>query len=500
MKKIFSILLVALLSSAITLAAYHWLGFSKSQVQLFQSASIPSKQALYTTNAQGEIVPLNFIDASKKVMPAVVHIQSIGKNTSGKLDGFPPAQHPFGDLFEEFFKQYGQPMQPGEDQPNVMGAGSGVIINAEGYIVTNNHVIEHADELEVILSDNRTYKAEVIGKDPSTDIALLKINEKDLPFIPFSNSDVVEVGEWVLAVGNPFNLNSTVTAGIVSAKGRNINILRDRSAIESFIQTDAAINPGNSGGALVNLNGDLIGINTAIASPTGSYSGYGFAVPSNMVQKVLEDLLKFGIVQRGFLGVIIRSVDGNLAKEKSLDINYGIYIDSLAENSAAKAAGIKSGDVIVEVDGVKLKSAPELQETIARHRPGDRVSVKVLRKGDYKNIDVILFNKDGKNEIVQKEKVTTLTKLGAIFEEVDPALAKKMNIDGGVVVKEINAGKIKSNSDIQEGFIITKINNKPISDLDDLEDMMASLDDDAVLVEGYYPGDKSKKYYGLGLK
>lgn len=496
MKKIVSTLSIALLASAVTLAVYHWLGFSKPQVQLFQNNTIPSKQAIYTTNSKGEIVPLNFIDASKKVMPAVVNIQSIGNKSN--IQGHQNLPDQYQDFFEYFFKDQQGPHQDGP-MPGILGSGSGVIINPEGYIVTNNHVVEHADEIEVTLNDNRNYKAKIIGTDPSTDLALIKIEDQNLPYITFSNSDQVEVGEWVLAVGNPFNLNSTVTAGIVSAKGRNINILRDRSAIEAFIQTDAAINPGNSGGALVNLNGDLIGVNTAIASPTGSYSGYGFAIPSNMAQKVIEDFLKFGTVQRGFLGVMIRSVDGNLAKEKDLSINSGVYVDSLPSNSAAKKAGIKEGDVIIEIEGTSVKTAPELQEIVGRHRPGDLVKIKVLRKGEAKLFEITLFNKDGNVDVIQKEKVTALSKLGAKFESLDNKTAKKLNVSGGVVVKEIENGKLKKHTSIHPGFIITKVNNQEIESIEDLEREMNKADD-AVLIEGCYLNNPTKQYFGLGLK
>ncbi len=499
MKKFLPILLTAFFTSIITLLAFHYLGFGKPNVKMFYNYESGAKQAMYTMNKEGEIVPLDFRETSKKVMDAVVHIKSMGRPQ--KMNGFHHQNipDPFRDFFDQFFQQPSQPDNRGYEGPIPMGTGSGVIINSEGYIVTNNHVIDNAEEIEVTLHDNRTYKAQVIGTDPSTDLALIQIKEKELVYLPFSNSDNVEVGEWVLAVGNPFNLNSTVTAGIVSAKGRNINILRDKSAIESFIQTDAAINPGNSGGALVNLNGELIGINTAIASPTGAYTGYGFAVPSNIVSKIIEDLLKFGIVQRGFLGVIIRSVDANLAKEEELNVTNGVFVDSLADNSAAKAAGIKKGDVIIELNGNTIKSAPELQEMVGRHRPGDQVSVKVNRKGEIKTFNVTLFNKDGKKDMLSKEKFTVLTSLGADFEDLDSKTAKKLDIIGGVKVKNIKTGKLRKYTDIRDGFIITKVNNKEVNSVEEMVEVLENSDQ-AVLLEGIYENIPGKHYFGLGLE
>jgi Do/DeqQ family serine protease len=379
-----------------------------------------------------------------------------------------------------------------------MGSGSGVIISDNGYIVTNNHVIADADDLEVTLHDNRTYKATVIGTDPSTDLALIQIKEKGLPTLPFVNSDEVRVGEWVMAVGNPFNLTSTVTAGIVSAKGRNINILKEQFAVESFIQTDAAINPGNSGGALVNLQGGLIGINTAIASPTGAYSGYGFAVPVNIVNKVVEDLMKYGVVQRGVLGVMIRTVDGNLKRDKDLDLNTGVYVDSLLENSAAGAAGIESGDVILSVDDVEVNTSPELQEVIARHRPGDEVTIKVNRQGKEKIFDVVLNNRKGNTDIVDKEHKEVLSILGADFETLDEEMAKKLDLKGGVKVKDLYAGKLRKSTNMRPGFIITKVDGQKI---ETVEELIKILDkkEGGVMLEGIYEDIPGEYYYAFGM-
>lgn len=483
------------------------IGKSEKTLKIQHVNSAPVQGAVYTVNENDEIVPLDFTQVAERVMDAVVHIKS---TQTGNIPLRPNQPYrelpdPFRDFFgDEFFDQFfgprfrfDSPRHP--DKPRVkVGTGSGVIINSEGYIVTNNHVIANADDIEVTLHDNRTYKATVVGVDPSTDLALIQIKEKGLPTLPMVDSDDIKVGEWVLAVGNPFNLNSTVTAGIISAKSRNINILRDRYAIESFIQTDAAINPGNSGGALVNLQGGLVGINTAIASPTGAYAGYGFAIPSNIVNKVIDDLLKYGVVQRGYLGVTIRGIDGNLVREKDLNISRGVYIDSVAENSAAEDAGIKAGDVILEVNSAEVTSAPEVQEIIARHRPGDEIEVRINRNGKNKLLKVKLKNLDGETRFVAKNKSEILNVLGADFEEIDRETAKKLEINGGVKVKKLYAGKLSKQTDIREGFIITKADGKSVSTPDDL---VALLKDKkgGVLLEGVYEDVPGTYYYAFGL-
>jgi serine protease Do len=332
---------VALLVSLLTIGAFLYLSGKKENLKIQYVDKTPAVEAKYNDLGEARVASLDFTQTAAKVMDGVVHIKSTMTNLVGQQGG-PSIPEEFRDFFQRFFGQIPEQTEP---VPQV-GTGSGVIINENGYIVTNNHVVANASDIEVTLHDNRVFKAKVVGTDPTTDLALIRIKAEGLPTLPLANSNQVKVGEWVLAVGNPFNLNSTVTAGIISATGRNINILRDQYAIESFLQTDAAINPGNSGGALVNLDGGLVGINTAIASPTGAYSGYGFAVPSNIVNKVVEDLMKYGTVQRGYLGVGIRSVTAQLAEQENLDVVQGVYVDSLLVNSAAKAAGIKAGDVI----------------------------------------------------------------------------------------------------------------------------------------------------------
>jgi serine protease Do len=468
--------------------------------------STPVKGALYTMNEKNEVVPLDFTRVAEDVMDAVVHIKS-SQTMPYASQG--PQQYrmlpdPFRDFFgDEFYERFFSPRdrnqerQPQDPQVRV-GSGSGVIINDEGYIVTNNHVIANADDIEVTLHDNRTYKAAVVGTDPSTDLALIQIKEKGLPTLSLVNSDDVKVGEWVLAVGNPFNLNSTVTAGIVSAKSRNIRILQDQYAIEAFIQTDAAINPGNSGGALVNLQGGLIGINTAIASPTGSYTGYGFAVPSNLVNKVVEDLLKYGAVQRGYLGITIRGVDGALAKEKNLKVTKGVYVDSVLEKSAAMEAGLKPGDVIREVGGMQVRTAPELQEIVATHKPGDQVDLRIVRDNKELDLKATLKNRQGEIALESAEKNEIFAILGAEFKDLDRETAKKLAIDGGVQVTRLYDGKLTKFTDMREGFIITKVDGNKVTNVRELARALEKKKG-GVLLEGVYENLPGEHYYAFGL-
>lgn len=502
--------LIALVVAVTTVGLFTY--FQQEQgktIKIEHLSSTPAKGVMYTVDKDGELIPLDFTRTAEKVIGAVVHIKSTQTFKRGPQED-PQAYRPqlpdpfrdfFGDRGDDFFGPFFRFEGPrGNQGPQArIGTGSGVIINEDGYIVTNNHVVAAADDLEVTLHDNRTFKATVIGTDPSTDLALIQIKAKNLPTLPFVNSDDIKVGEWVLAVGNPLGLNSTVTAGIVSAKGRNINILKEQFAVESFIQTDAAINPGNSGGALVNLDGGLIGINTAIASPTGSYAGYGFAVPTTIVNKVVEDLLKYGVVQRGVLGVMIRSVDGSLAREKDLEVNNGAYVDSLMENSAAAAAGIKIGDVIVSVNGNRVRTSAELQERIARYRPGDQLTIMVNRKGTEKEFKVTLNNRDGGKVLVEKkEHKEVLQVLGGDFEELDKSVAKKLEIDGGVKVKRLYAGKLRKFTDMREGFIITKVDGQKVQTVEDLVKALENKKG-GVMLEGVYEDLPGEFYYAFGM-
>lgn len=483
--------------------------FQKEQpITIEHINSTPVNKALFTLDQVGTPVHLDFTNVAAKVTDAVVHIKSVQSLASNNSrHQYERGPNPFEDFFndsllqdffnQKFFYRQNNPNQNKRPQAKI-GQGSGVIINKDGYIVTNYHVIANADDLEVTLADNRTFKATIIGTDPTTDLALLQIKAEDLATLPIVDSDQVRVGEWVMAVGNPFNLTSTVTAGIVSAKGRNINILKEQFAVESFIQTDAAINPGNSGGALVNLQGGLIGINTAIASPTGTYSGYGFAVPSNIVGKVVEDLIRFGVVQRGVLGVMIRTVDSKLKEKKRLEVNKGVYIDSLLENSAAGAAGLAPGDVILSVNDLKVNTSAELQELITRYRPGDEVELQVNRKGELKQLKVTLNNREGNTTIEKKEFKEILNILGAYFQDLDSEVAEQLGIEGGVKVTALFAGKLRQQTRIKAGFIITKVDGQPIKKVKDLARKLESKKG-GVMLEGIYTDLPGVFYYAFGL-
>ena len=490
MKNFISLIGAGLAGSLITLGTYKSLDMDRKEV-VFQKASDKSEFSLASTIPSAS--ELDFSSQAEKVTPAVVNIKAKQQAVAN------PFQQ--NDAFRDFFGGspffQAPPQQPRENT----STGSGVIISKDGYIVTNNHVVADATELEVSLSDKRTYKAKVIGTDPSTDLAVIQIKEDNLPVLAFGNSDQAKVGSWVLAVGSPFNLTSTVTAGVISAKARNISILRERSnvPVESFIQTDAAINPGNSGGALVNLNGDLIGINTAIASPTGSYSGYGFAVPVNLVTKVVEDIIKYGAVQRGFLGITIRDLNGNLAKEKDLAISEGVLVDSVNKESAAKDAGVKTGDVIVKVGSVKVNSVAELQEQIARNRPGDKVSLTVDRDGKEMILNATLKNKEGKSEVTKSERKEIFEVLGAEFSELSAKEKKASKVETGVKVSKIfPGGKLKTQTDMKEGFIITKVDKQPVKTPKDLATALEKKSG-GVMLEGVYEDLPGNYYFAIGL-
>lgn len=484
MKRFGALMLAAIMGSAITIFATQWLNEGKNQgVKIEHISGVPISQVAYTKNSKGEFVPMDFTVTAEKVTKAVVHIRSTAQAATARRNQEIPEQ------FRQFFFQ--EPQGPSQS------TGSGVIINEGGYIVTNNHVVDNADIVEVTLYDNRQVKAEVIGTDPDTDLAVLRINEKQLPYLSFVNSDNAKVGEWVLAVGNPFNLNSTVTAGIISAKGRDINIINrnnasqgGRTAIESFIQTDAAINPGNSGGALVDLNGGLLGINTAIASPTGSYSGYGFAVPANLVSKVVEDLIAYGTVQRGWLGIQVQNINSEFSKENDLTVNEGAFVAGYGndpDKSAAKEAGIKEGDVVTKLDETPIKSSSALIEYIGQKRPGDKVKVLVNRKGKELTYTVTLKNRDGKLGTVAREEKGAVASLGMQLEDLDPKVQKRLEIEGGVRVKELENGKIARYTDMQEGFIITHVNDVPVKSVKELNEILKKKKPgDQVIFAGIY--------------
>lgn len=496
MKKYLYLLFVAVLGGAIALGGAKLL--EEEDLSRFDTnPTTTAKFTNYTTPNYTAAVPEEgFTVAAEKVLPVVVHIRASKKiENSGRQLDLRNIPAPFRDFFDQAPQGQGQ----GGDQMQ-QGTGSGVIISSDGYIVTNNHVAGDATELQVTLHDGRVYDAELIGTDPSTDIAVIKIDDGALPHINFANSDDVRVGEWVVAVGNPFNLASTVTAGIVSAKGRSINILQDQAPIESFIQTDAVVNPGNSGGALVNLNGDLIGINTAIASPTGVYAGYAFAVPSNIAAKVIEDLKEYGVVQRGYLGAIIRGIDGNFAKENDLSVNDGVYIQELSEDGAAAAAGVEPGDIVLYVDDMETKTSSALLEAIGRKRPGEEVTLTVLRNGKERKIDVVLRNREGTTDVVKKgTPAQVLAALGATFETLSGEDADAEGIDGGVRVKAIGPGLLAQQTDIREGFIITRVDKQKVTTKEDLVKKLENVEG-GILLEGKYPGQRRTQYYALGIQ
>lgn len=436
----------------------------------------------------GEPLPV-FTPAAEQTVNAVVHV----------MTKFTTTQTYF-DPFQGMFGGNGMQTVPQEQQ----AAGSGVIISKDGYIVTNYHVIEQAEEIQVTLNDRRVYKATLVGSDPNTDIAVLKIeDDNNFPYMNWGNSDKVKIGEWVLAVGNPFNLTSTVTAGIVSAKARNINIISGNGsgvgAVESFIQTDAAVNPGNSGGALVNTAGQLIGINTAIASQTGSFAGYSFAVPSSLVKKVVTDLIEFGMVQRGYLGVNIQDVDADLAKEHDLDKLSGVYVLGVIKEGAAEDADLEEGDVITAVDSVTVGSVAELQEQVNRHRPGEKVTITYNRNGNVEKTVATLKNKNNTTDLLTKEDAVNtdvVEALGATLSPVDAVQLQRLGIKSGVEISKLNTGKLR-NSGIKEGFVITSVDKTPITTPDQLKELLESKKG-GTLIEGVYSNGQ-RAYYALAL-
>ncbi|MEY3397649.1 MAG: hypothetical protein RL220_243 [Bacteroidota bacterium] len=472
----------ALIGGFVSVAAYELIVGRSTQIVNLPSDGGYAQYANYAAlPADGT---LDFTAAAERSVHAVVHVK-----TTTKVQG---VYNPWLDFF-------------GYDQsPQVQqGTGSGVILSQDGYIITNNHVVEGAQTLEVTLNNNKTYEATLIGADPSTDIAVIKIEEKGLPFMTWGNSDDVRVGQWVLAVGNPFDLTSTVTAGIVSAKARNINLLNENRTeeifpVEAFIQTDAAVNPGNSGGALVNTRGELIGINTAIASRTGVYSGYSFAVPASIAKKIAEDLMNFGSAQRAFIGVRIQEVTQEIANEKGLSSVNGVFVNSLTEGGAAADAGIVEGDIILKVGEKSVNTVPELQEQVSRYRPGDKVNVTLWRNKKMQDITVTLRNKDGNTSIIDKATASENAKnaLGAELANISEDEKSKLGLQGGAKVIGIGPGKLQEIG-IQKGFIITKINDQRVYSPDEALSILGSKKG-MVEIEGYYPNG-TRAYYGFGM-
>jgi len=482
MKKFGGYLVVAVLGSLISLGAFALIQKKNDKIQGVTQQQVPAR---LTSLSGADLALPDFTSSASMSIHAVVHIKTEYARKNNYYDYF----FNFHDFFGDNGLREPAPLQ---------GAGSGVIISPDGYIVTNNHVVQDATNIEVILNDKRSYDAEVIGTDPSTDLAVIRIDEKQLPYLSYGNSDNLMIGEWVLAVGNPFNLTSTVTAGIVSAKARNINILGtpDSPAIESFIQTDAAVNRGNSGGALVNTRGELVGINAAIASGNGFYAGYSFAIPVNIVKKVVGDLLDYGEVQRAFLGVNIREIDSKLAEQQGLKELNGVYVADVLEEGAASAAGIRKGDIILSVGGVPVNSTSELLENVGRYRPGDKVAVVVNQSGKEKTLNIVLRNKEGNTSVVKKEDKNVVNMLGATFTQASPELLAKIGSKNGVQVSKLTEGILRD-AGIREGYVITEIDKKPIRTPEDIENALYNKKG-GVLIEGIYP-NRTRAYYGFGL-
>lgn len=489
---------VAFVSAFAAVAVFNHLGWNKQEVSFVQAN--PGAQLTAYSGSRSEAMPIDFRYAASASTPAVVHIKSTFKAEKTSLRSNDPLRDLFGDDYKYFF--HGP--SPYGSQPQV-ATGSGVIVSTDGYVVTNNHVVEDADEIEVVLNNQKSYKAKLIGRDEDVDVALLKIEDTNLPAITFANSDSALVGEWVLAVGNPFNLESTVTAGIISAKGRNINILGDQygqqknssTAIESFIQTDAAVNPGNSGGALVNVNGELIGINTAIASPTGSYAGYSFAVPSNIVKKVIFDLQKYGVTQRGFLGVTIRTMDNKTAQDLGFSAPKGVYVDGVNKGSAAEEGGLKNKDVITDINGFAVNSSPELQEQVAQYRPGDKITVNFIRDGKPQSTTITLKNKYNTTASVETND-DILGALGVEVENLSASDLRSLGISGGVRITNLKDGKLAEFTDIRKGFVITQIDDEPVNSVNDFINLLKNKNG-KVLVEGIYPNKPMSYLYAFRM-
>jgi Do/DeqQ family serine protease len=501
MKKFGLTLLTAFVGGAMALGVYKFI-----ENKYASNMSFEDRQKVYFTSnpispaanlsSAGQV---DFTEAAAAVTPAVVYIRTTYAS-QGQSDQQSQLQQMFGDMF-------GQHIAPQGPQ---MASGSGVIISPDGYIVTNNHVVDKAEKIEITTNDHRNYKAKVIGTDPNTDLALIKIDATNLPIVKLGNSDAVKVGEWVLAVGNPFKLTSTVTAGIVSAKGRGIGIigsednqeenqnpygrtqLQDKpklnQAIESFIQTDAAINPGNSGGALVNTNGELIGINSAIASHTGSYEGYGFAIPVNLAKKVLNDIEKYGAVKRGYVGIAFKALDEDVAAEFHTDKTAGLYVDQVLPGSGAAQAGLQTGDIITKVDGNPAYASSDLQEPVGRLHPGDKINLTVLHGSDVKNVTVTLkADVPAPAPAVSASTEELFNRIGASFIPLNQAQKNRFHVNTGVLVTQVREGGLFDFTDVPVGSVITDINRQPIASSADIDHALSNLKNGLLTISGFYP-------------
>ncbi len=497
-KNVLYIVLIAIVSSIVTILGYNvansnninFLDKSKTsttseEIGLYSNSFNQDKNVVLTNLMTSEGYP-DFTEAAERSVDGVVHVKTKTLSSQQYINPF------------DFFFGFGErgPSQPREQ----VGFGSGVIISKDGYIITNNHVVEKANEVLVSLNDNREFVAKVVGNDPQSDLALLKIEGDDFPYLTFGNSDALKVGEWVLAVGNPFNLTSTVTAGIVSAKNRG-NVMG--GGLQSFIQVDAAVNPGNSGGALVNTRGELVGINTAIYSQTGNFAGYAFAIPISIAGKVAADIKEYGTVQRAYLGIKVQNIEGvrqeDPAKARELSQIKGVLVDDFSDRSASKAAGMEKGDIITAINNATINNFAELQVQLNRYRPGDKVNVTVNRNGKTQNFNVELKNTEGNTEI---SRVTNpLDKLGAKFASISEERKSELGITSGIEVESVESGGLFRKEGINKGFIILRINNTPVNSENDLNSIVASIQnrqDKVLLVAGFYPNGRTQ-YIAIDL-
>lgn len=505
MKHFFSTIAISAATTLAVVWGYGKLSHSNQGLTGPNAGKLPSNYR-YAGFSEGMPMPpgTDFTQAATAALPGVVHIKT-KTNAKKVTNNIPRFQNPFGDFFgnDDIFNQFFGPQQM--IIPEQRASGSGVLISEDGYIVTNNHVVENADEITVTLNNKKTFKASLVGTDPSYDLAVIKVDGKDLPFLLYGNSDDVKIGQWVLAIGYPLNLETTVTAGIVSAKSRSLGLNKDKNGnkqggVESFIQTDAAVNMGNSGGALINTEGRLIGVNSAIASPTGYYSGYSYAIPVNIVRKVVDDIIQYGSVQRAYLGIgFIDTGDMTDEQKEKQGIPKnaeGIYVDNIPTDGAAYAAGIRKGDIIRKINGVQVNSSAEVQEQISRYKPGDKIPVTYARSGKETTVTVSLKNKSGNFDLVKKDAM--MDKLGADFSKLDEKKSKEYGVEGGVIVNRIKDGALNDQTRMKDGFVILKIDDQEVSSLEEMQKAIQSKS--SFTITGFYPGYDGLYQYPITIE
>ena len=494
LKQVAAIVFISAVTALASLWGYNHFSPSPTYFYAQDSLRVPANYAKFFQNGKS-VGPADFVDAASAAIPATVHIKTRTVRTaSNNL----PKKNPFSDLFgidpNDFFGDRSRSLPE-------MGSGSGVIISEDGYIVTNNHVVDGADEVTVTLSNKKSFKAKVVATDPSTDLAVVKVEAKGLPFLLYGNSDDVKVGQWVLAVGYPLSLETTVTAGIVSAKGRSIDInsRQSQAPVESFIQTDAAVNPGNSGGPLINPQGQLVGINSAIASPTGSYAGYSFTIPVNIVKKVVTDLIKYGTTQRAYLGIEYArdNLSDEVKKQEGIKEDAeGVFVMNVREKGAAAKAGLLKGDLLTKLNNIPIYSGSELVGQIAIYRPGDKVKITYLRNGKESEVVVTLMNNSGNMDLVRN---SAFDKLGAQFQPLQKKDATALNVKGGILVTSINEKGLLSRTRMEEGFVILKVNGQDVTTVEDFRKILEQAGNGSLKLEGVYPGSDGSYTYPLKL-